>query len=112
MPYVKPQEHGGHEEQAGGESGDAGLEPEGLDTALHFPAAGTDGLWFIPFNGDVIEAKLISIQGSAESWTATLSAPFGALQVSGKGAFGSDQVAGTIVMGKEQLGFEGKLQSP
>jgi mono/diheme cytochrome c family protein len=84
-------------------------ESEGLDTALHFPPAGTEGLWFIPFNGDVLEAKLVSVQGTAEAWTATLSAPFGTLQVSGRGGFGTNQISGTIVMGKEELGFEGAL---
>jgi hypothetical protein len=91
-----------------GEAADRG--PDGLDTALHFPAAGADGMWFIPFNGDVLEAKLTSVVGDAGGWTATLVAPFGSLQVSGTGGFGGDRIAGTIVMGTEELAFEGGLE--
>ena len=60
-------------------------------------------MWFIPFNGDVLEAKLASVAGDADGWTATLAAPFGSLQVSGTGGFGGDRSPGTIVMGTEEL---------
>jgi hypothetical protein len=83
---------------------------DGLDTALHLPSAGGNGLWFIPFNGDVMEAKLTSIEGTAEGWTATLVASFGTLKVTGTGGFGTDAVAGSIAMGKEELRFEGGAQ--
>jgi mono/diheme cytochrome c family protein len=97
---------GGAEKGSEAEKG----EPIGLDTALHFPAAGADGLWFIPFNGDVLEAKLTAVEGTAEEWTATLAAPFGSLKVEGKGGFGSETIAGTLFMGNEELGFEGSLE--
>jgi mono/diheme cytochrome c family protein len=84
-------------------------EPMSLDTALHFPAVG-DGVWFIPFNGDVLEAKLVAIVGTAEGWTATLRASFGSLQVSGTGGFGGSPISGTLLMGKETMGFEGAPQ--
>ena len=82
-----------------------------LDTALHFPPAG-DGVWFIPFNGDVLEANLVAIQGTVEAWTATLRASFGSLQVSGRGGFDGSPIAGTLLMGKETLSFEGAAGEP
>jgi hypothetical protein len=85
-------------------------KPDSLHTTLHFPAAGAEGLWFIPFNGDVLEAKLTGVQGTAEAWTATLAAPFGSLKVEGRGGFGGKTVAGTLFMGNEQMGFEGAVQ--
>ena len=37
-------------------------------------------------------------------------APICTLKVEGRGGFGGSTVAGTLFMGKEQLGFEGKLE--
>ena len=87
-------------------------DDDSLHTTLRFEPKGVEGLWFIPFNGDVLEAKLTSIQGDASAWTASLVAPFGTLKVSGKGGFGGDPVSGTIVMGKDELGFEGGVSAP
>jgi hypothetical protein len=84
-------------------------QPMTLDTALHFPSAG-DGVWYIPFNGDVLEGKLVGVAGTAEAWTATLRASFGALKVEGKGGFGGAPMSGTLIMGKETMSFEGTLQ--
>ena len=82
--------------------------PDGLDTALHFPAAGAGGTWFIPFNGDVIEGKLTSVVGGADGWTATLVAPFGSLKVSGTGGFGGDRIAGHHRAGEGRAGVRGR----
>jgi len=99
-----------HDGAAAGAAAEESGEPDGIDTALHFPASGADGLWFIPFNGDVLEAKLVGVLGSAEAWTATLVAPFGSLQVEGRGGFDGKTMAGTITMGNDTLGFEGSVQ--
>jgi mono/diheme cytochrome c family protein len=105
-----------HDTGEGASAGEAGAaasevaEPQSLDTALHFPAAGGEGLWFIPFNGDVLEAKLSAVEGTAAAWKAMLVAPFGSLQVEGRGGFGGKTVAGTITMGNETMGFEGTAQ--
>jgi hypothetical protein len=104
-------EHVEHGEQGeAGRESKGGLDDDGLDTALHFPPSGADGLWFIPFNGDLIEAKLTSIAGDATAWTAKLVAPFGTLSVSGKGGFAGEALSGTIAMGKTELEFEGEVQ--
>ena len=95
-----------------GEAASAEKKDDSLHTTLRFEPKGVEGLWFIPFNGDVLEAKLTSIQGDASAWTASLVAPFGTLKVSGKGGFGGDPVSGTIVMGKDELGFEGGVSAP
>jgi len=97
-------EHGEHGEHA------ERRDPVTLETTLHFPAAG-DGVWFIPFNGDVLEGKLVKITGTAEAWTASLNVSFGApLQVEGKGGFGGAPMSGTLTMGKEKMGFEGAVR--
>jgi hypothetical protein len=110
---------GGHETEHDGPAGDRGAagaqgeataEPESLETTLHFPATGGEGLWYIPFNGDVLEAKLTGVTGGADAWTAKLVAPIGTLEVEGRGGFGGSTIAGTLFMGKERLGFEGTLE--
>jgi hypothetical protein len=88
------------------DSGDG--DDERLDTVLRLSSSG-EGLWFIPVNGELWEAKLVDIEGDASGFTATLKAPFGAMEVEGKGAFGGSEVSGTVKFGPQLFAFEGAL---
>ena len=81
---------------------------ETLDTVLRFATDGS-GRWYIPVNGEVWEGKLVDIQGDAAAFTATLQIPFGNMKVEGSGAFGGNEVTGTIVFGQQNLKFKGAL---
>ncbi len=84
-------------------------EPTALDTALHFPAAGADGLWFIPFNGDVLEAKLIGVAGHCGGVDRDAVGAVRLAQGRRQGRLRRRRRSpGTLVMGKaELLSFEG-----
>jgi hypothetical protein len=99
--------HDEHAREGAAEGGERAIDR--LVTALRFPPAGGEGLWFIPFNGDVLEAKLTAVNGDADGWSATLVAPFGSLQVEGRGGFGGAPLSGNITMGDERMGFEGEI---
>jgi hypothetical protein len=83
-------------------------EDEHLDTVLALPANG-DGLWWIPMNGQIIEAALTERAQDGDAFKATLVAAFGQLQV--EGSLQEERATGTITMGQMILTFEGKLAS-
>ena len=85
---------------------EAGREAQtALPTALHLPLEG-EGIWLIPMNGQVLEGRLHDIVFDGDSFTATLTAPVGVLQV--EGAVDGDQTSGTVAMGEQKMSFSGK----
>ena len=76
-----------------------------LPTALHLPLEG-EGLWLIPINGQIVEGRLHDIVFDSGSFTATLTAPVGVMQV--EGAVEGDQASGEIAIGEQTLTFSGR----